>query len=96
MGLVSRVLGPSSRRQDVVQACILTAEEIAKQSPVAVFGTKRNLIYGRDHSVEDGLEYAATWNGAALQTEDLSKAIKANALRRKDPKAPPYPEFSKL
>lgn len=96
MGLVSRILGSGSGQQDVVQACIQTAVAIAKQSPVAVFGTKRNLIYGRDHSIEDGLEYAATWNGAALQTEDLSRAIKANLSRRKNHKAPPHPSFSKL
>lgn len=96
MGFVSRVLGSGSGKQDVVQACIQTAVAIAKQSPVAVFGTKRNLIYSRDHSIEDGLEYAATWNGAALQTEDLSRAMEANLSRRKGRKALPHPVFSKL
>lgn len=86
MGFVSRVVTPvaagpvagaPSRRVEVVEASLVMASEIAKQSPVAVFGTKRNLIYARDHSVDDGLEYAATWSGAALQAEDLGTAMRA-------------------
>lgn len=94
MGFVSRVVtaaaaGSSasvavavapSRRADVVDASLLTASEIARQSPVAVFGTKRNLMYARDHSVGDGLEYAATWSGAALQAGDLGTAMRAAAV----------------
>lgn len=33
------------------------AGEIAARSPVAVQGTKLNLIYARDHSVAEGLNY---------------------------------------
>lgn len=33
------------------------AAEIAARSPVAVQGTKLNLIYSRDHSVDEGLHY---------------------------------------
>ena len=52
-------------------------------------GTKSNLIYARDHSVEEGLKYEATWNMVMLQTEDLGKAAKA-FMSKKPPK------FSKL
>ena len=31
---------------------------IASKSPLAVSGTKRNLLYARDHSVAEGLECA--------------------------------------
>lgn len=92
MGLVSRSLGENSRQKEVVEAAMLVAADIVRHSPVAVFGTKRNLIYSRDHSVEDGLEYAATWNGAALQAEDLETAMRA-ALAKKGTAAP---KFSKL
>lgn len=100
MGFVSRTLGPGSRREEVIEASMQTATEIARQSPVAVFGTKRNLIYGRDHSVEDGLEYAATWNGAALQSEDLHRSMQAGLSNKSknDSKgaAATHPKFSKL
>lgn len=33
------------------------AAEIAGRSPVAVQGTKVNLIYSRNHSVAEGLDY---------------------------------------
>ncbi|CAN0275383.1 unnamed protein product, partial [Ectocarpus sp. 4 AP-2014] len=94
-----------SQRAEVVAASILTASEIARQSPVAVFGTKRNLLYARDHSVDDGLEYAATWSGAALQAGDLSTAMRAAAGNPKrssrreagaGAEAGSHPHFSKL
>lgn len=94
-----------SQRAEVVAASILTASEIARQSPVAVFGTKRNLLYARDHSVDDGLEYAATWSGAALQAGDLSTAMRAAARNPKrssrreagaGAEAGSHPRFSRL
>ena len=33
------------------------AETIASKSPVAVQGSKINLLFSRDHSVQDGLNY---------------------------------------
>lgn len=96
MGFVSRTCGPGSRRTEAVEASLATAAEIARQSPVAVFGTKRNIIYGRDHSVEDGLEYAATWSGAALQAEDFGRAMRAGLSRNKKGAVASHPTFSKL
>lgn len=32
------------------------AEEIASKSPVAVQGTKTNLVYSRDHTAQEGLD----------------------------------------
>lgn len=95
MGLVSRAIGPGSRREEVVKASVVMAAEIARLSPVAVFGTKRNLIYSRDHSVQDGLEYVATWNGAGLQAEDLVRAMRAGTSKKKGVGVS-HPEFSKL
>jgi len=53
------------------------ADEIARKSSVAVYGTKRFLVHARDHSVAEGLEYAANWNMAMLNTEDLPAAAMA-------------------
>lgn len=36
------------------------AAEIAARSPVAVQGTKIHLLYSRDHSVAEGLDYMVT------------------------------------
>jgi enoyl-CoA hydratase len=58
------------------------AGEIAAKSPVAVRGTKQMLSYMRDHRVDDGLEYIATWNAAMLQSADLRIAMAAHMSRQ--------------
>jgi len=70
---------------------IEVAEAIAQMSPVAVQGTKINLNYARDHSVQDGLDFIAHWNMSMLQSEDLMKAAVALISKDEEP-----PEFSKL
>lgn len=41
----------------MIDASLEMAATIATKSPVAVQGTKVNLIYSRDHSVPEGLAY---------------------------------------
>lgn len=41
----------------MLDAAFTLAAEISTKSPVAVQGTKVNLLYSRDHSVADGLNY---------------------------------------
>jgi len=59
------------------------AERIAANSPLAVMGTKRVLEYCEGKSVEDGLEYVATWNAAFLNSDDLKEAMAAFLEKRK-------------
>lgn len=33
------------------------AQSIAEKSPVAVQGTKKSLVYSRDHTVQEGLDH---------------------------------------
>ena len=44
----------------LMDAAIEMASEIAEKSPVAVQGTKVNLNYARDHSVQDALEFVVS------------------------------------
>ncbi|CAG2063703.1 unnamed protein product, partial [Timema podura] len=53
-GLVSRVY---DNKDSLLEGALNVATDIATKSPVAVQLTKRNLVYSRDHTVEDGLEY---------------------------------------
>uniref|UniRef100_A0A3B4FB02 Enoyl-CoA hydratase 1 n=1 Tax=Pundamilia nyererei TaxID=303518 RepID=A0A3B4FB02_9CICH len=85
-GLVSRVFAD---KEAMMAGALEIAGEIAGRSPVAVQGTKINLIYARNHSVADGLDYIATWNMSMLQTEDLMKSAQA-ALEKKSPKTKTY------
>jgi len=86
LGLVSKIL---EDKGTVLAEALRIADDIASQSPVAIYGTKVSLLYSQDHSVRDGLEYIATWNGAALQTEDIPEVMEAKRQQRK-------PIFSKL
>lgn len=94
-GLVSRVVpngaagAGAEAGQAVKQAALELAADIAGKSPIAVVGTKRNLLYSRDHTVADGLDYVRTWNMAALQTADVATAAAAFFAKS-------TPTFSKL
>lgn len=81
-GLVSRVF---QDKEAMMQAAFDLAVEIASKSPVAVQGTKINLLYSRDHPVPEALKYMATWNMSMLQTEDIIKSAQA-AMEKKTPK----------
>ena len=63
------------------------AQEIASKSPLAIRGTKEMIRFSRDHSVEEGLNYIATWNAAMLQSDDLKNAVMAHMSKQK-------PEFA--
>ncbi len=84
MGLVNRTY---SDHAALLAGVMALAREIAAKSPVAVRGTKEMLRYMRDHRIDDGLEYVATWNASMLQSEDLRIAIAAHMSKQK-------PEFS--
>ncbi|HBT56967.1 MAG TPA: enoyl-CoA hydratase, partial [Pseudomonas sp.] len=58
------------------------AQEIASKSPLAIRGTKEMIRFARDHSVEDGLNYIATWNAAMLQSDDLKVAVMAHMSKQ--------------
>lgn len=78
-GLVSRVFAD---KEAMMAGALELAGEIAARSPVAVQGTKINLIYSRDHSVTEGLDYIANWNMSMLQTQDLMKSAQASMEKK--------------
>ena len=77
-GLIGRV---SESPAALLATAMETAETIANRSPLAIAGIKRNLAYARDHSVADGLDYIATWNGGMLRANDLMTAIQAKMAK---------------
>nr|XP_031363397.1 delta(3,5)-Delta(2,4)-dienoyl-CoA isomerase, mitochondrial [Lonchura striata domestica] len=85
-GLVSRVLPD---KPALLEAALEVAAAIAARSPVAVQGTKVNLLHSRDRPVSEGLQHMATWNMAMLQTEDIPKSVQA-ALDKKGPEDVPF------
>ena len=53
-GLISRL---HSTQAECVATSLNLARHIAQKSPVAVQGTKVNLVYARDHTIQDGLDF---------------------------------------
>lgn len=86
LGLVSKLFTSKEALEEGVK---VVAEEIATKSPLAVTGTKAVLLKSRDLTVEQGLDYVATWNSGALLSDDLKEAISAHSQKRK-------PKFAKL
>ncbi|XP_051631226.1 delta(3,5)-Delta(2,4)-dienoyl-CoA isomerase, mitochondrial-like [Manacus candei] len=85
-GLVSRVLPDKAT---LLEVALGVAVAIAARSPVAVQGTKINLVYSRDRPTPEGLQHMATWNMAMLQTEDILKSVQA-AQEKKGPEEVPF------
>lgn len=78
-GLVSAV---HADRDATLAAAFQLAGSVAAKSPLAIAGIKRNLAYARDHSVADGLDYIATWNGGMLRAGDLMAAVQAKMAKQ--------------
>lgn len=79
LGLVT---GIHADREAVIAAALAMGQDLAHKSPLALAGIKRNLAYSRDHSVADGLDYIATWNGGMLRPDDLMKAVAAKMAKQ--------------
>jgi len=71
-GLVSCV---TSDRGELMTRAKQLASLVAAKSPLAVIGTKHNLLYARDHTVAEANSHVALWNASCLQTEDIAKAV---------------------
>lgn len=66
----------------MIASVMETAAEIAAKTPMAIWGTKRSMNFGRDHSVADGLEFIANWNAAMFDTDDMGEAFTAQMEQR--------------
>ncbi len=75
--------------EDLLAAVRATAQEIAEKSPLAVWGSKEVMNYGRDHSTADTLKHMATWQAGMWHMPDMQAAFKAK-------KAGQLPDFDDL
>jgi enoyl-CoA hydratase len=76
-------------QQSMLKAVFKIAQKIAMNSPMAVAGCKEMINYSRDHSVQDSLNYMATWQAGMFQMPDIQEAMKAAQQKR-------LPEFEEL
>ncbi|MGI9413158.1 MAG: enoyl-CoA hydratase-related protein, partial [Hyphomicrobiales bacterium] len=78
-GLCNAVFGD---RTSLMEGAFAMARDIAAKSPLAIAGIKQASNYARDHSVADGLDQIATWNGGMLRPDDLMAALKAKKAQK--------------
>jgi len=74
VGFVNRVFAD---RETMMSEVTAIAKSIASKAPLAVRGSKEMLLYSRDHSVAEGLNYIATWNAGMLSQADLEAGMQA-------------------
>jgi enoyl-CoA hydratase len=80
LGFVSAVHADA---EAVVAAALDIARQIASRAPLAISGSKAAITYARDHTVAEGLEWAAIMQGSLWNTADIMAAIQAR--RAKEP-----------
>ncbi|MBI3992028.1 MAG: crotonase/enoyl-CoA hydratase family protein [Candidatus Lambdaproteobacteria bacterium] len=76
IGLVNRSFAD---RETLLREVLALAATIAAKSPLAIRGTKEMILYTRDHSVADSLNYVATWNAGMLSEADVQATFAAQA-----------------
>lgn len=86
IGLVNRLF---DTQEQMLDAVLDIAREIASKSPLAIWGTKEMINYARDHSVADSLNYIATWQTGMFQPADMMETFAAKGDKRD-------PEFDDL
>jgi len=79
LGFVNQVF---ENQESLNEGVKTIAQTIAQKSPLAIRGTKEMLLYARDHSVADSLNYVATWNASMLLSDDLIESAMAKAEKR--------------
>ena len=58
------------------------AKDIASKPPLAVYGCKHIITYGRDHSTQDALDYIGVWNMSMLLPADMTEAMQSRAQKK--------------
>ncbi|WCJ37122.1 Delta(3 5)-Delta(2 4)-dienoyl-CoA isomerase mitochondrial [Euphorbia peplus] len=86
MGLVSNVF---ESKQALDEGVMLVAEGIGAKSPLAIAGIKEVMLRSKDLTLEQALNYVATWDAAMVLSDDMKEALKAHTQKRK-------PVFAKL
>ncbi len=79
MGLVSDI---TETTDDLMDRARQEARTIASLPPLVVQGVKHIMNWQDGKTVQDSLDYVATWNSAYLASEDLGEAITAFFSKR--------------
>lgn len=93
IGLVNEVYADQAA---MLEAVMGIARDIAKNSPLAVHGTKEMITYARDHTVADALNFIATWQAGMFSPQDLQAVFMAKAEKSVPAFDPLLPRETKM
>ena len=61
----------------LIEGALEIADEIASNSPAAVYGCKRVIDFSRDHTIDEGLEWINMWNASMLSQSELMEGFQS-------------------
>lgn len=70
-------------KEELEKETFKLAEEIAKKSPVVLWGVKRMFNFSRDNTQMASLDMVATMNAGLMQGEEMTESISAFLEKRK-------------
>lgn len=79
VGLVNDVFAD---HEAMLSAVHEIAAQIATKSPLAIQGTKESILYSRDHSVAESLDFISLWQTGMFQPADMMESFRAQAEQR--------------
>ena len=86
VGLVNEVFDD---HEALVEGALAVAHEMARHSPLVLWGVKEALNHARDHSVAESLEFVSLWQTGMLQTADMAAGLMAQQAKQ----APVYEDL---
>ena len=78
-GLVSRLFPD---KESLMAGVREVAVGLANKSPIAMRATKAVMNYSREHSIEEGLNFVATWNAGIMSRQDIIESVTATMEKR--------------
>ncbi len=69
-------------QEALVAGALELAVEIASKPPLAVYGCKKMITYGRDHTTADALDYIGVWNMSMLIPSEMMEAMVSGKQKR--------------
>lgn len=69
-------------QEELLDGAMALAKDIASKPPLAVYGCKRMITYGRDHSTADALDYIGVWNMSMLIPSEMMEAMMSSKEKR--------------
>ena len=61
----------------LIEGALEIANEVASNSPAAVYGCKRVIDFSRDHTIDEGLEWINMWNASMLSQSELMEGFQS-------------------